>query len=182
MTNPGRIIRSAIVDLLKTPYGDPPASPTAAGARVFNSSDSPGDVDAGAEINVYLAGETLDSTYQHQGGIRRRIMDLRIECYHYGASGADSVDDMRWQVEQTMRRDPTLGNRVEWCRLKESSIFFAEQGDVALFAAVTSWEVIYYTDLFLEDGVTPTIVLIGFSPEIGPTHQDDYTAILETYT
>lgn len=182
MTNPGRQIREAIVQLLKSPVGDPPAPPTDAGARVFNSSDSPGDVDGGAEINVYLAGETMDSTYQHQGGVRRRIMDLRIECYHYGGSGADAVDDMRWQVEQAMRGDPTIGNRVEWCRLKESSIFFAEQADVALFAAVMSWEVIYYTDVAENEGSVPTIVLLGFSPDIGPGNEDEYTPILETMT
>lgn len=182
MTNPGREIRTAIVDLLKTPFGDPPAFPTDAGGRVFNSSDSPGDVDAGREINVYLAGETLDPSWQHQGGGRRRIMDLRIECYHYGTSGADSVDDMRWQVEETIRRDPTIGRRVEWCRLKESNIFFAEQGDVAMFAAVTAWEVIYYTVPAEDEAGRPTTVLLGFSPDIGPGHEPDYTVVYESLT
>lgn len=181
-TNPGREVRAAIVDLLKTPFGDPPAMPTAAGGRVFNSSDSPGDVDGGKEINVYSPGETIDPLYQHAAGIRRRIMDLRIECYHYGASGADVVDDMRWQVEEAINRDPTIGNRVEWCRLQSAATYFAEHGDVSATACVMVWEVIYYTGYSEDEGTRPTIVFLGFTPEVGPGHEDDYTKIYEAVT
>lgn len=182
MTNPGRQIRAAIVALLKTPYGDPAELPTDAGLRVFDSEDSPGDVDTGKEINVYSPGEVIDAAYQHVGGVRRRIMDLRIECYHYGGSGGSAVDDMRWQVEQTVRRDPTIGNRVEWCKMRESSTFFAAQSDVSIWCAVTSWDVIYYTDIGTDEGNRPTIVLLGFAPDVGPGNEEDYTEIYEAIT
>lgn len=176
--HPRKAVRAAIVQLLRT-QGDDGSYPTMAGARVYDSADSPGDTDEPTEINVYMVDETIDPAFRHDGGMRRRIMGLRIECYYNGALGGERADRMAWEVENAIRTDPTVGNLVEWCHLENTQIVFAERGDISLFCAVMAWQVIYYTHEY-QDGVgRPVTVMLGFDPDIGPGNESDYTAVIE---
>ncbi|RVH56277.1 hypothetical protein CN213_16145 [Sinorhizobium meliloti] len=177
--HPRKLIRADMVSLLKAAIpGDPVTYPTRAGQRVFDSADSPPHEDDPPSINVYMVGEDIDPEYRHQEGQRRRIMEVRVECYYSGGDGGEIVDEMAWQVENALRANPTINNKVEWCHLINTNVFFVESKKLALFAAVMTWQVIYYTHEYIDEGGRPTIVLLGFAPEIGPGHEPDYSEIL----
>lgn len=178
--HPRKEVRAAIVALLKTPEGVAPAQvfPTSVNARWYDSRDTPTDTRLMPVGVVYTANERLDPDYRHDGGVRRRIMTMRIEAYHTGDEAAEGVDLIAWEVENLLHANPTIGNKVESCRLETTEIAFAEAGDVSLFAAVMEWEVVYYTHVVVDDGDVPKTVLLGFDPETGPGNEDDYTVII----
>lgn len=179
MSHPRKIIRAAVASLLATPdASDPPVYPTGARARFYDSRDFALDARTMPVGVVYTAGERMDPDYRHNNGIRRRIMELRIEFYHTGDDGAEGVDLGAWQVENALHANPTINNLVEWCSLTDTSIASAVQGETALFTAIMTFEVIYYTHLAEGEGGQPVTVLLGFDPETGPGNEADYTAII----
>lgn len=167
MQHPRELVRAAMVALIK-------AGGTDAAHRVYDSRDFTLNTNATPAIVAYTLAERIDPDQQHQDGLRRRIMDMRVECYHTGDAGAAAVDRMAWQVENCARTDPTLGGRVEWCKLSSTDMAFAEQGEFALHAAVMTFEVVYYTHLYEVDGEPPITVLLGFEPQVGPGHEPEY--------
>lgn len=176
--NPRAIIREAFVQMLKTPDPqDPQSFPTDAKARWHNSRDFPLDARVMPTGVAYTVRERTDPDYRHESGIRRKIMELRAEYYHTGDAAGDLVDEGAWQIENAVHASPTLGNLVESCHLTDTDIAFAEQGDFALFTAVMTFEITYYTHVQEDEEGRPTIVLLGFDPETGPGHEPDYEEI-----
>ncbi|QKC89998.1 hypothetical protein EB230_17475 [Mesorhizobium sp. NZP2234] len=176
--HPRKIIRAAVAALLATPdAADPPVFPTAAKARFYNSRDFPADARTMPVGVVYTGKDLIDPDYRHDGGIRRRFLKLIVECYAVGDEGADAVDDCAFQVETWLHANPTLGNLVEWCTIFETDTAFAEQGEVALWTAILTFDIIYYTQLIEVDGRPPTTVLLGFDPETGPGNEPLYTDV-----
>lgn len=171
--HPRKQIRDAVVAMLSAQDGAG-EYPTGAKARVYNSRDFPLDARIMPVCLVYTFNESLDSDYQHDGGVRRRIMDLRVEFYQAGDSAAADVDEGAFQVENIIHADPTLGNLVESCRLQSTDIAFAAEGDFALFTAVMVFEIVYYTHLIEDEGGRPVTVLLGFDPETGPGNEGKY--------
>jgi len=167
MDHPRKIIRQGVVDLLK-------AGSTAAGNHVYDTHATnlfPDDLPA---ICVHTQSERLKSQENQDFGLRRRTMVLGVECYHVGKNGAQAVDKMAWQVENILHGNPTLGNLVEWCHLRESTMAFADDGTQVLHAVVMSFDVTYCTHLYEVEGEPPVTVLYGFDPETGIGHEDDY--------
>jgi hypothetical protein len=136
--HPRKALRAAAVEIIRSAGTD-------AAHRVYNSRDFTLNTNSTPAIVVYTLGERIDSDQQHEGGLRRRVMDMRVECYHTGDDGADAVDEMAWQVETALRAAPTLGNLALTTRLINTDMAFAAQGEFALHAAVMHWEVTYYT-------------------------------------
>ena len=183
MANPRKEVTGTVAAYLKTPVStDPEEYHTDAGRKVTDTDATPPDVDGLPEINVVFVRETIDRSSQHQDGLpglanpKRRIMEMRIECYHV-TSKAD-VDDLAWQVEEAMRANPTLGNTVESITLNDIDLFVAERGEFALYAAVMTYEVVYWTHEVQIDGEVPVTVLLGFVPETGIGNEPDYSAII----
>jgi hypothetical protein len=170
MKHPRQMIRERFVSLVKEAGTD-------AASRVYDSRDFTLNTDTTPAIVVYTLAEKLEPDQQHDDGMRRRVMDLRVECYHTGDAGAAATDRMAWQVENAMRSDPTLGNAVEWCRLSAASMAFAEQGEFALYAAVLDVEITYCTHLYEVEGAPPVTVLLGFSPDVGPGNEPEYSVL-----
>lgn len=177
--HPRKQIRAALVALLKAPV-DPEAATlayhTAAGPQWYDSRDIPLDVERLPAGLIYTPEEQIDPAYLHQGGNRRRILTLRAEIYTTGDDAPIDVDEIAWQVEEFVRLNATVGNRVEWCNLKSTNIGIAGQGEMTLFVAVLEFEVIYWTEV-VEVGGRPTTVLLGFDPETGPGNEGDYTVV-----
>lgn len=179
MDHPRKIIRAAVASLLKTPDGsDPPLYPTSAGVRFYDSRDFPLDIKKMPAGVVYTLSERLDPDYRHDGGLRRRIMELRVEVYDVDDDAAEGVDKAAWEVENAIHANPTIGNLVEWCILTDTRIAAAEQGDLALFTAIMTFEVVYYTHVKPDSEGRPVTVLLGFEPETGIGHEADYIAVI----
>ncbi|MCW1412207.1 hypothetical protein OLZ32_28050 [Rhizobium sp. 1AS11] len=177
MANPRKLITAAIAEYLRTPVTtDPLTFRTDAKGRALDSDSTPPDADGLAEINVVFARETIDATTQHQGGPRRRVMQVSVECY--STASKDAADDLAMQVEDAMRENPTLGNTVESLILTDVDLYIAERDSFALFAAMMKWEVVYWTHVQPDETGRPTTVLLGFAPEIGPGSEPDYSTII----
>lgn len=178
-THPKKIIRAYVTGLLtRHDPAAPEAWPTAAQGMIFNSRDfnvSGDNLPAGI---VYTGDETIDLAYRHDGGIRRRILELKIEYYAEGDAGADAVDDGAMQVENAIHADPSLGTLVESCQLSRIDTAFAEMGEIALWTSILTFQVIYYTHFRSIDGEAPVTVLLGYDPETGPGNEAKYTAII----
>ncbi|RUV00059.1 hypothetical protein EOB36_18095 [Mesorhizobium sp. M6A.T.Cr.TU.017.01.1.1] len=178
--HPRKIIRAAVAALLVTPdASDPPVFPTAAKARFYDSRDFPLDARTMPVGVVYSADERIDPDFRHDGGVRRRIMELRVEFYGVGDAGAEVVDEGAFEVENAIHANPTINNLVEWCTLTGTAIAFAEQGEVSLWTAILTFEVIYYTHLVADETGRPTTVLLGFDPETGPGNEPDYVDVTD---
>ncbi|MER9003330.1 hypothetical protein NKI15_06835 [Mesorhizobium sp. M0862] len=176
--HPRKLIRAAVAALLSTPdASDPPVFPTGAKARVYDSRDFPADARIMPVCVVYTGADVIDPDHRHDGGIRRHFLKLIVECYAVGDDGAEAVDECANQVETWLHANPTLGNRVEWCTIFGTDTAFAEQGEVALWTVILTFDIIYYTQLIADDGRRPTTVMLGFDPEIGIGHEPDYTDI-----
>lgn len=176
MTNPRKLITKGIADHLKA-QTSPGIFPTSAGGRVFDADDTPPDADSLPEINVLFVSEVIDAAFMHQQGIRRRVMTVRVECYH--TAGKSEVDDLAWEVEEALRANPDIGGMVEWCKLLNIDLYVVENQTMALFACVMTYEIIYYTHVPEAEGVTPTQVVFSFVPDIGPGNEDYYKSIEE---
>lgn len=174
--NPRKEVTSAIATYLKTPNNG--SYLTGAGARVFDNDATPPDADGMNEINVVFVKEDIDPATMHQDGRRRRIMQLQIECYHSGSR--DAADDLAWDVENAIRANPTLANKVEWVKLTGLSLFVVENSTYALFSQVMTFEVIYWTHVEPDEEGIPRTVLLGFEPETGPGNEPDYSIIFES--
>lgn len=184
MANPRKLITAAVADYLKAPLADDGAAPgapkrflTDAKARAYDTDTMPPDADAMPEINVLFVREIIDETTQHDGGPRRRLMEMHIECYHN--KGKAEVDDLAWQVEEAMRANSSVNNLVEWCKLTDLHLFIVENHTVSLFCVVMNFDVIYWTHE-VKDETTgrPKTVLLGIDPEVGPGHEPDYSEVI----
>ncbi|MBZ9850115.1 hypothetical protein LB565_19205 [Mesorhizobium sp. CA14] len=176
--HPRKLIRAAAVNLLATSDAStPPVFPTAAKARVYNSRDFPADARIMPVVVVYSGDDVIDPDYRHDGGVRRRFLKLMVECYAVGDDGAEAVDDCALEVENWLHANPTLGNLVEWCTINSTVIAFAETAEVALWTAVLTFDVVYYTQLIEVEGRRPTTVMLGYDPDTGPGHEPDYTDV-----
>jgi hypothetical protein len=175
--NPRKLITAAVAEYLKTPIStDPLTFQTGAKGRVFDTDSTPMDADGEDEINVVFSRESIDPTTQHQGGPRRRVMQMSVECY--STKSKDNADDLAMQVEDAMRANPTLGNAVEWLKLTDVDLYVAEREAFALYGAVMQWEVVYWTHVQPDEDGRPVTVLLGFNPEVGPGNEPDYSAII----
>lgn len=173
--NPRKLITANAAAFLNTPVG-PDTFRTDAKGRVFDSESTPPDIEDLNEINITYGSETIDPTTKHQGGRRRRIMQMNVECYT--TRGKDAADDLAMQVEDAFHENPTLGNTVESLLPLEVEFFVAERDSFALFGAIAHWEVVYWTHVEPDEEGRPVTVLLGFAPEIGPGNEPDYSAIL----
>ena len=179
MENPRKLVTASVAQYLKTPIleTDGPRFRTGAKGRVFDTDSTPPDVDSLAEINVLFVEEEIDPQTQHQGGPRRRIMEMRVECYH--TKSKDNADDLAWEVEEALRENPTLSNSVEWLTLQKLNLFVVENQSVALFAVVMTYQVIYWTHQIADpDTGRPVTVLLGYDPHTGPGHEPDYEVVI----
>lgn len=167
--HPGALVRGAVVDAIK--------GSTAAENHVFDSRDLPLSADITPAILIYKTGEVLDRDHMHDNGLRRRTMTLSIEIYGVGDDAADVTDRVAWEVENTLRADPTLGGKVERIDFIDSATAFADNGELALFVTAMTVEVIYWTHLVADEGSRPSIVLLGFSPDIGLGNEPDYAEV-----
>lgn len=178
--HPRKIIRGAAVSVLATGTGDPLVYPTDAGARVFDSRDLPLGENTPPTILVYTNAEEIDRDQFHEGGPRRRILTMMVECYAVGAEdAADTVDTLAWQAENALRADPTLGNLVERCEYINSAIAFDDSAEVALWAAGMSFEVVYWTHDIADEGEPPQIVMVGYDPLTGPGNEPLYSEVTD---
>lgn len=174
--SPRKEVVAAVADYLKTPVDG--KFPTDANGRVSDTDSTPPDVDSLPEINVLFVRETVDATTDHQngaGGLNspvRRVMEMNIEVYH---DTPESLD-VAWQVEEALRANPTLADKVERVRINDIDLYVAENETVALYVSIIKLEVSYWTHVVDEEG-RPTTVLLGFWPEIGPGNEEDYTDI-----
>lgn len=175
--HPRRQIRNFVAEYLAgTTEGGEPR--TDAGAAVYAGRDLPfGRDDFERGIVVYTPDEDVDRDHMHQGGNRRHVMRMEIQAYAVGDDGEDKADDMAWQVEEALRAIPTLENRVESCDVIRTESAFADNGEQALWVTALIYEVAYWTHEQPNEEGRPTIVLIGFWPDIGPGHEPDYTQI-----
>lgn len=167
--HPGSEVRAAVVEAIR--------GSTTAGNHVFDSRDLPLSEDITPAILIYKTGETLDRDHMHDDGLRRRTMTLSIEIYGVGDNAADITDAVAWEVENTLRSDPTLDGKVERIDFVESATAFADNGEQALFVTSMTVEVIYWTHLVTEEGSLVQIVMLGFAPDIGLGHEDDYAEL-----
>jgi hypothetical protein len=175
--NPRKLLTEAIANFLKTPKtADPLTFWTDAKARVYDTDDSPPDAEGMCEINVVFVGETVDAATKHQGGPRRRVAQVRIECYHTASKNA--ADDLAWQTEEALRADPTIGGKVEWLTIAGLDLFVGKMETFSIFAAMLNCEVIYWTHYEEVPGERPTTVLLGFDPETGPGNEPDYSEVI----
>jgi len=168
MLHPRQIIRQTIVELLKAGNVD------AASNSIFDTHDKPLFADDLSAISVYTQSERLEEQESQDYGLRRRIMSVGVECYHGGDAGASIVDKLAWQVENILHANPTLQEKVEFCRLTDTSIAFTDDGKQVLHAAVMTFEVTYCTHLFEVEGLPPVTVLYGLDPHTGKGHESDY--------
>jgi len=171
MLHPRQIIRQTIVELLQAGKID------AAPSCIFDTHDKPLFTDDLPAISVYTQSERLEDTESQDFGLRRRIMSGGVECYHSGDSGAEIVDKLSWQIENILHANPTLNNLVEWCKLTDTSIAFAEEGERVLHAAAMTFEVTYCTHLYEVEGLPPVTVLYGFDPQTGKGNEDYYSPV-----
>lgn len=182
MTNPRKLITAAVATYLKTPDdSDPPAFLTDSRGRVTDTDATPPDVDEMPQTNVVFIRETIDRTSQHQDGLgldspKRRVMEMRVECYH--TASKDAADDVAWQTENALRALPTLGDTVESITLNDIDLFVVENAELALYAAIMTYEVVYWTHEVPDGSGRPVTVLLGFVPEVGPGNEPDYSAII----
>jgi len=167
MQHPRKIIRQTIVGMIA-------AGATDAGERVYDTRDMTLFTGDFPVISVYTQAERLEEAEQQDFGLRRRIMTATVECYHSGDEGAEAVDRLAWQVENILHANPTLQLKVEFCRLLDTSIAFADDGVQVLHAAVMNFEVTYCTHLYEVEGAPPVTVLYGFDPQTGIGHEADY--------
>jgi hypothetical protein len=182
VTNPRKLITAAVATYLKTPDAStPPVFLTDSRGRVTDTDATPPDADDMPETNVVFIRETIDKTTQHQAGLgldspKRRVMEMRIECYH--TASKDAADDLAWQTENALQAFPTLGDKVETLRLDDIDLFVVENATLALFAAIMTYEVVYWTHQVPDGTGRPVTVLLGFVPETGLGHEPDYSAII----
>jgi len=167
MQHPRKIIRQTIVEMIA-------AGGTDAGIRVYDTRDMTLFTDDFPVISVYTQTERLEEAENQDFGLRRRIMTVAVECYHSGAQGAEAVDRLSWQVENIIHADPSLQQKVEFCRLTDTSLAFADDGEQTLHVAVMNFEVTYCTHLYEVDGLPPVTILYGFDPQTGVGHESDY--------
>lgn len=175
--NPRKLLLAAVSTYLKTPVPgmEPPAFLTDAKGRVFDNDATPPDAEALNEINVVFVSEAIDPGTQHVGGPRKRIMQMRVECYN--TKSKDNADDLAWQVEEAFQANPTLNDMVEWFKLNSIDLFVVENETLALYAAVMTYEVVYWTHIQVDEGGRPTTVLLGFDPLTGPGNEPEYSDI-----
>jgi len=172
MLHPRQIIRQTIVELLQA--GNTDASPDS----IFDTHDEPLFADNLPAISVYTQSERLEEAEAQDFGLRRRIMTVAVECYHSGQQGAAIVDKLAWQVENILHSNPTLNTQVEWCKLTDTALSFADDGKQVLHGAVMTFEVTYCTHLYEMEGKPPVTVLYGFDPQTGKGNESDYIALI----
>lgn len=175
---PRKQVLAELGNYLKTPVDS--VFPTDAGGRIFSDDATPPDVDELPEVHVVFNRETVDASTRHRAagtGINqpvRRVMEVTMEVYH---SGPEAMD-LAWQIEEAISRNPTLSQMVEDVEIKEVSLFKAENAELALYAAVMSAEVTYWTHIPEDGEGRPITVLLGFSPSTGPGNEDEYSEII----
>ncbi|MCB5201717.1 hypothetical protein LH464_04390 [Neorhizobium sp. T786] len=179
MASPRKEVVAAVADYLKTPVEG--TYPTAASGRVFDTDSTPPDADHLPEINVLFIRESKDASTDHQPGVLglnspvRRVMEMQIEVYHVTAESLD----VAWQVEEALRVNATLADKVESVRVNDVDLFVAENNTVSLYVSILKVEVAYWTHV-TEDTGRPTTVLLGFVPETGPGNEPKYEDITAT--
>lgn len=171
--HPRKAIRAALVDTLK--------GQTDAGNSVYDSRDIPLAEDSMPAVLVYTKRDRIDPDTQHEPGPRRRLMDLAVEIYDAGEEAAGRVDHIAWQVENALRRDHTLGKRVERAHYTESDLAFADQGDFSISVDSMTVEVAYWTEFEGDEedgsggvGELPREVLVGYTPDVGAPGDYDH--------
>ncbi len=175
--HPRKIIRAAIAALIK---GAAPQYATAAGRAVYDSRDMPLGASQLPAVLIYTTRERIESDQMADGGIRRRAMDVSVECFDTGENAAVTVDALAWSAENLLRANPNLGGLVEWVNVTDTRIVVVEDAELALFCAALTVEVTYCTHAADEPGLPgypPSEVLLGFAPEVGMPHKDDYSPV-----
>lgn len=179
--HPRAIIRAALVALIKGEVpgeGEGPSTfATDAGRNVVDSRDLPLNERAMPAVLVYTRGETLDREHLHDDGVRRRTMETAVEVYDLGDDAAERVDRIAWQVENAVRSDPTLGGLVERVDYVEARIEYVTNAQNALFVALMTLEVVYWTHAREPEEGRPLEVMLGFAPPVGPGNEAEYVRI-----
>jgi hypothetical protein len=183
MPHPRQEIRAAVRAMLATPSGQ--TFPTAARDRVYATRSAPLAMNALPAILIYTRDERLDPTSDYPvPGRRRRVMRLAIEAVASGDAADDAVDEIAWAIEQAFDRDNTIGNRIEMARLSQTEIDAGDEGDRTIVAARLTYDVAYW--IIASDGTDEGDstspgpdgdLLVGWAPEIGPGHEDDYVPV-----
>lgn len=175
--HPRKVIRAAAVSMLATPdaNGD---FPTGAKARFHDSRDFPVDARTMPVGLIYTESEEFDPEHMHDNGVRRRIMQMKAEFYQVGENAAADVDEGAWQIENAFYANPTINDLAESVRLTRMESAFADNGEYALWTAVLTLEVVYWTHVQPDTAGRPTTVLLGFDPDTGPGHESDYSQVI----
>ncbi|ALE02867.1 hypothetical protein [Bartonella ancashensis] len=165
-------IRETFVKLIKK-------AKTSAGENVFNMRDFNFFLEKMPAINVSTQSESIDETYQHDYGMRRRVLTVDVECYATGDDGARFVDELASTVEDIFHVHPNLKNTVETCRLQNIAMAFGDNGSVALHGSILTFEVTYVTHIPHPEEAAETLktLFVGLDPETGRGNEDKYQKI-----
>jgi len=106
--SPRKLIRNAVVALLATPVGDPPAPPTVAGDRVYGNRTSALATKDMPALAVYVLAERPSPDWNNAN--QERSLKLFIEPHHdFKVEGGDELDEFVWAVERTILDSKDLG-------------------------------------------------------------------------
>jgi hypothetical protein len=127
-------------------------------------------------VLIYTRDESIEREPNTDPGLRYRKLHLDIEIAASGKDAAEEVDALALGIESILEEDETLGNMVEGIRLTRTEIEHDPDGEVPVTAARMSYEIMYWTQLGIEkeEQSRPTQVLVGWSPDIGLPHKEDY--------
>lgn len=146
MAHPRKLIRHAMVDLLK-------AANTAVGVRVFPTRVEPYKTSLLPAISVYTLADASEDGAQTSTTEPHEV-DVEVAAWvaHSDANPADdAMDDLAEQIEKAVHRDPRLGGKAyEEVRLRGTVMELAAvdgRSDPNVGIAVLTFSVRYLSDL-----------------------------------
>lgn len=128
-------------------------------------------------ILIYTRDERIEDQPNADPGLRYRKLELSIEIIASGDSAAEEVDVLAQAAEATLDADETLGLLVQGTRLTRTEVDHDGDGDTPVLAARMTFEVSYWTQPVVDEGVLPLQVLVSWVPEIGTPHEHSYQPV-----
>ena len=176
MKHPRTLIREAVKDRLVARLPEVDARVTE--SRISIHRSTPLFVAKLPAILIYTRDERVENSPNADPGLRYRKLELSIEVIAGGEKAVEEADMLAQAIEAILDADETLGLLVEGTRLTRTEIDHDGDGETPVLAARMTFEVSYWTrPVEAAEGVLPLQVLVGFTPEIGNSHEGRYQPI-----
>jgi len=175
MKHPRTLIREAVKERLVAQL--PAIDPRITLARISIHRSTPLFAAKLPAILIYTRDERIQDQPHADPGLRYRKLELSIEIIASGDTAAEEVDGLAQAVEAILDADETLGLLVEGTRLTRTEVDQGGEGDTPILAVRLSFEVSYWTQPVIDDGVLPLHVLVSWIPEIGVSHAHCYQSV-----